>query len=66
MIDTPKRKVIKWDRKAARQIFVGFSENLKGYQVYELKKNTTSRYVIVIEEDARMTVLDEDSNLIWV
>lgn len=51
MVHIPKEKRLKWDSKSKKQILVGFSENVKGYRVYDpIKRSvTTSRDVIVHE-----------------
>lgn len=52
MVHIPKEKRLKWDKKAVNCILVGYSENVKGYRIYNPVKNTisTSRDIIVIEE----------------
>ena len=55
MVHVPKAKRLKLDKKSEKMILVGFSENIKGYRLYnkETKKVITSRDVIVIERDRK-------------
>lgn len=50
----PKEKRQKWDKKSKKMILIGFSDNIKGYRLYDPseKKIIVSRDV-VIEEDIR-------------
>ncbi|KAJ0169549.1 hypothetical protein K1T71_014734 [Dendrolimus kikuchii] len=52
MVHIPKIKRTKWDKKAGKYILVGYSENIKGYRLYnpETKKVITSRDVTVMED----------------
>lgn len=51
MAHIPKEKRHKFDRKATKHILVGFSENVKGYRIYNPNTDdvTTSRDVIIHE-----------------
>lgn len=51
MVHVPKERRTKWDKKARQHILVGYSEQVKGYRIYDLVKNqvTTSRDVVVME-----------------
>lgn len=53
----PKKKRRKWNAKSEKMILVGFSENGKGYRLYNPKTGevTTSRYVHIIEHEPRNT-----------
>lgn len=55
MVHVPKEKRLKWDKKAKRQILVGFSENVKGYRIYDPCRNliNTSRDVVITELPSR-------------
>ncbi|KAG7301017.1 hypothetical protein JYU34_015390 [Plutella xylostella] len=65
MAHIPKQRRLKWDRKAAKYILVGYSENIKGYKLYQPESNsfTTSRDIRVLNEgvetDAVIAVTDE-------
>ncbi|CAK1555486.1 unnamed protein product [Leptosia nina] len=52
MVHIPKEKRTKWDKKSKLHILVGFSENVKGYRIYDpVKRNvTTSRDVVIMEK----------------
>ncbi|CAF4953476.1 unnamed protein product [Pieris macdunnoughi] len=52
MVHIPKEKRLKLDRKATDGILVGYSDNIKGHQVYNPKNNkvTIARDIVVIEE----------------
>lgn len=52
MVHVPKEKRLKWDKKAEKQILVGYGDGVKGYRVYNFEKNSvmTSRDVIIIED----------------
>lgn len=52
MVHIPKAKRQKWDKKSEKMIFVGYSDNIKGYRVYNPRTNciSTSRDVIIMEE----------------
>lgn len=51
MVHVPKERRAKWDKKARQQILVGYSEQVKGYRIYDPIKNlvTTGRDVVVME-----------------
>lgn len=53
MVHIPKIKRSKWDKKSEKLILVGYSDNTKGYRVYNPKNNTvtTSRDVVVLENE---------------
>lgn len=55
MVHVPKEKRLKWDSKSKKHILVGFSENVKGYRVYDPIKKcvVTSRDVIIHENIER-------------
>lgn len=55
MVHTPKEKRAKWDRKSTKHILVGYSDNVKGYRIYNPVNNkvTTSRDVIIQEKPQR-------------
>lgn len=52
MVHVPKQKRLKWDRKSEKCILVGYSNDVKGYRIYNPKSNviTTSRDVTVLEK----------------
>ena len=55
MVHIPKEKRLKWDTKSKKYILVGFSENAKGYRIYDPVKRcvTTSRDVVIQENTKR-------------
>lgn len=55
MVHIPKEKRLKWDTKSKKHILVGFSENVKGYRIYDPVKRcvTTSRDVVIQENTER-------------
>lgn len=67
MTHIPKERRLKWDRKAKKLFLVGYSENIKGYRLYdpESKSVTVARDVVVMEpENDSMTtqiILQESS-----
>ena len=65
MVHIPKERRLKWDRKAETHILVGFSETVKGYRVYDLKRNiiTVKRDVIVMEGKTKES---ESDNADWI
>lgn len=73
MVHVPKEQRLKWDKKAEQFILVGFSENVKGYRVYDPKRNvvTLKRDIIVMEgkqgientEETAIWIQDEEKNL---
>ncbi|GBP63085.1 Retrovirus-related Pol polyprotein from transposon TNT 1-94 [Eumeta japonica] len=65
MVHVPKQKRLKWDKKAEKCILVGYSNDVKGYRIYNPKSNviTTSRDVIVLEEiETENNVLEVQEN----
>lgn len=56
MVHVPKEKRLKWDKKSEQCIFVGYSENVKGYRVYNqrTKRITTSRDIVVMEKEPHL------------
>lgn len=58
MVHVPKEKRLKWDKKANKLIFLGYSDNVKGYRVYNPETNsvTISRDIVVMEKSAESTV----------
>ncbi|CAF4947657.1 unnamed protein product [Pieris macdunnoughi] len=61
MMHVPKNKRFKWDKKAVKYILVGYSENVKGYRLYnpETRKICTSRDVIIMEQDTTEIEINE-------
>lgn len=61
MTHIPREKRRKWDRKANKCILVGFSEDVKGYRIYNpsSKSITTSRDVVIIEDTKQSESLIE-------
>lgn len=61
MVHIPKEKRLKWDTKSKKHILVGFSENVKGYRVYDPTKRCVniSRDVIIHENLDRNCIMDE-------
>lgn len=57
MKHVPKEKRQKWDKKSEECILVGYSEDVKGYRIYNPKNKliTTSRDVIIIEKDTQLS-----------
>lgn len=51
MVHIPKEKRRKWDKKANKMFLVGYSENIKGYRLYDpdLRKIVIARDVVVVE-----------------
>lgn len=64
MVHIPKQKRRKWDKKAVRMLLVGYSENTKGYRLYdpESQKIIVARDVIIMENipENSATLLVED------
>ncbi|CAH2088806.1 unnamed protein product [Euphydryas editha] len=52
MAQIPKEKLTKFDRKAKKHILLGFSNDIKGYRIYDpVKKQViTSRDVVILEK----------------
>lgn len=61
MVHIPKEKRLKWDTKSQKHILVGFSENVKGYRLYDPVKRhvVTSRDVIIQENTDRNCTSDD-------
>ncbi|GBP09332.1 Retrovirus-related Pol polyprotein from transposon TNT 1-94, partial [Eumeta japonica] len=53
MVHVPKEHCLKWDKKSAEYILVGYGEDVMGYRLYNpVKKNiVTNRDVIFMEEE---------------
>ncbi|CAH1380519.1 unnamed protein product [Tenebrio molitor] len=51
MVHIPKEKRRKWDKKAGKMYLVGYSDNIKGYRLYdpESRKIIVARDVVVME-----------------
>ncbi|CAH1378632.1 unnamed protein product, partial [Tenebrio molitor] len=51
MVHIPKEKRRKWDKKAGKVYLVGYSDNIKGYRLYdpESRKIIVARDVVVME-----------------
>ena len=69
MVHIPKEKRRKWDKKSAKQILIGYSENVKGYRVHNPSNNTvtTSRDVPIVEkisDDVSIMVNQEEKTCI--
>ncbi|KAK9873393.1 hypothetical protein WA026_022456 [Henosepilachna vigintioctopunctata] len=65
MVHIPKEKRRKWDKKATSMIFVGYSENIKGFRLYDptTRKIVTSRDVTIDERHPEVKVIiQEHSN----
>lgn len=66
MIHIPKERRLKWDRKAEQYILMGFSENIKGYRVYDPRTNnvTVKRDITVLEGKTYKECKENDA--IWI
>lgn len=64
MVHIPKEKRRKWDKKSVEHILVGYSENVKGYRVYNPATKTVSlsRDVIVMEQEKNEVSLPVTEN----
>lgn len=64
MVHVPKQKRLKWDRKSEKCILVGYSNDVKGYRIYNPKSNiiTTSRDVVVLEKMETENVIEVQEN----
>jgi hypothetical protein len=53
MVHVPKEKRHKWDMKSEKCILIGYSEDIKGYRIYNPSTQaiTTSRDVIIMNEN---------------
>lgn len=62
MVHVPKEKRRKFDKKSEKMILVGFSDNIKGYRLYDCKRNAviTSRDVIVNEKPNNVTIIETE------
>lgn len=60
MVHVPKQNRLKWDRKSEKCILVGYSNDVKGYRIYNPKTNviTTSRDVVILEKEETENVLE--------
>lgn len=67
MVHVPKERRLKWDKKSVEHILVGYSENIKGYRLYNPIKKTlvTSRDVIFMEEELDTEKKNQES-AIWI
>lgn len=66
MVHVPKEQRLKWDKKAKPFILVGYSDTVKGYRVYDPKKNivTEKRDIIVME--GKHGIENPEENAIWI
>lgn len=66
MVHIPKERRLKWDKKAMEHILVGYSEEVKGYRLYNLAKKSLviSRDVIVMENESELKETGNES--IWI
>lgn len=57
MVQVPKEKRHKFDRKSKNVILVGFCDNIKGYRLYDTQRKQilTSRDVIIIEKEQKVS-----------
>lgn len=62
MMLIPKEKRQKWDKKSRKMVLIGFSDNIKGYRLYDTieKKIITSRDVVIEEtvNDCKQTLYE--------
>lgn len=65
MVHVPKEKRLKWDKKAAKQILVGYSDTTKGYRIFNPTKKaiSVSRDVIIMESEPEIKPEDEPEAL---
>jgi hypothetical protein len=66
MVHIPKEKRRKWDKKAGKMYLVGYSDNIKGYRLYdpESRKIIVARDVVVMEnvsDNSTTATLVEDT-----
>jgi hypothetical protein len=63
MVHVPKEKRRKWDKKADKMYLVGYSENIKGYRLYdpESRKIIVARDVVVMKN-----VTDDSTTYIFI
>ncbi|KAJ8737027.1 hypothetical protein PYW07_000298 [Mythimna separata] len=57
MVHVPKEKRRKWDKKAKKMFLVGYSENIKGYRMYD----PIARNIIVARDVVVMENIDDSS-----
>lgn len=52
IVHVPKQKRLKFDKKSSKNIFMGYSENIKRYRIYNLTSNvlTVARDVVFYED----------------
>ncbi|XP_041975763.1 uncharacterized protein LOC121730689 [Aricia agestis] len=64
MVHVPKQKRLKWDRKSEKCILVGYSNDVKGYRVYNPKTDviTTSRDVVILEKTEAENIMEVREN----
>lgn len=64
MVHMPKEKRLKWDKKATKTLLVGFSEDVKGYRLYnkEERKIIISRDVVVDEREKNVRIFIDDEH----
>lgn len=59
MVHIPKEKRLKWDIKSKPHILVGYSENVKGYRIYDPDKKCVSvSRDVIIQEDLKSNIDD--------
>lgn len=68
MAHIPKERRLKWDKKAEEFILVGFSETVKGYRLYDPRKNivTVKRDITVMEDKKKEDIHKNEDSLVWV
>lgn len=64
MVHVPKQKRLKWDKKCEKCILVGYSNEVKGYRIYNPKSNDiiTSRDVVILEKIETENVVEVQKN----
>lgn len=66
MVHVPKERRKKWDKKAKKMFLVGYSENIKGYRLYDpvARDVITARDVVVMEniDDSSATTITIDES----
>lgn len=64
MVHVPKQKRLKWDKKCEKCILVGYSNEVKGYRIYNPKSNDiiTSRDVVILEKIETKNVVEVQKN----
>lgn len=67
MVHIPKEKRKKWDKKAKKMFLVGYSENIKGYRLYDpvARDVTVARDVVIMEniDDRSTTTITIDESI---